>query len=341
MTTAGPDGRYRTFAGQAEDPFFLDLRVFDLLYGGDFSESGDDTLAGFNVNSVALQVPRNALAMRGNGRDEPDHRRLDDHRPSRRRRQLPPGLSARQPAGQRGGHPAQGQEPVQRLGPAKDDAQFLDYVTKPELPKLIEAVYGVNAPAEPRDDLVSVFLTGVEGLNQPAGVNPSEQLRLNMSDPGLRRPGARSASSAATPRASRTVAAWPTTSSTSPSRSSRASSSASRTTSPMVSRPTTWSSGTVPLPGPACERQRRGAAPGDDAGSEGAAERRRGVPRRPHRERVPAAPAHRRRWWRRARRRRPDGADAPTAPAAAGGLIRSGPAARPRGRTPDLRGPHA
>ncbi len=37
---------------------------------------------------------------------------------------------------------------------------------------------------EPRNDLVSVFLTGVEGLNQPKGkVTPSEQLRLNMSTP--------------------------------------------------------------------------------------------------------------------------------------------------------------
>ncbi|MEJ7743845.1 MAG: DUF4331 family protein [Nocardioidaceae bacterium] len=33
-----------SFAGQADDPFFLDLRIFDLLYGGDLSETGDDTL---------------------------------------------------------------------------------------------------------------------------------------------------------------------------------------------------------------------------------------------------------------------------------------------------------
>ena len=31
------------FAGQADDPFFLDLRVFDLLYGGNLSEAGHDT----------------------------------------------------------------------------------------------------------------------------------------------------------------------------------------------------------------------------------------------------------------------------------------------------------
>ncbi|MDQ3273637.1 MAG: DUF4331 domain-containing protein, partial [Actinomycetota bacterium] len=51
------DGGEQTFAGQADDSFFLDLRVFDLLYGGDLSEVGVDTLAGYNVNTIAFQVP--------------------------------------------------------------------------------------------------------------------------------------------------------------------------------------------------------------------------------------------------------------------------------------------
>jgi hypothetical protein len=61
------------------------------------------------------------------------------------------------------------------------DAQFLPKVQEPELPKLIESIYKMPAPATPRDDLVSVFLTGVDGLNKPANGTPSEQLRLNMS----------------------------------------------------------------------------------------------------------------------------------------------------------------
>ena len=47
----------KTWAGQSDDAFFLDLRVFDLLYGANLTEVGDDTLAGFNVNTLALQVP--------------------------------------------------------------------------------------------------------------------------------------------------------------------------------------------------------------------------------------------------------------------------------------------
>jgi Domain of unknown function (DUF4331) len=37
----------------------------------------------------------------------------------------------------------------------------------------------------PRSDLVAAFLTGVKGLNQPAGVTPAEELRLNTTTPAL------------------------------------------------------------------------------------------------------------------------------------------------------------
>ena len=36
----------KSFAGQADDSFFLDLRVFDLLYGTNLKEAGNDTLTG-------------------------------------------------------------------------------------------------------------------------------------------------------------------------------------------------------------------------------------------------------------------------------------------------------
>ena len=65
----------------------------------------------------------------------------------------------------------------------KDDGQFAQYVTHPALPVLIQALFGVTPPAVPRADLVSVFLTGLPGLNQPANVSPAEILRLNTSTP--------------------------------------------------------------------------------------------------------------------------------------------------------------
>ena len=65
----------------------------------------------------------------------------------------------------------------------KDDGQFAQYVTHPSLPVLIQALFGVTPPAVPRMDLVSVFLTGVPGLNKPANVSAAEMLRLNTSTP--------------------------------------------------------------------------------------------------------------------------------------------------------------
>ena len=65
----------------------------------------------------------------------------------------------------------------------KDDGQFAQYVTHPSLPVLIQALFGVTPPAVPRADLVSVFLTGINGLNKPANVAASEMLRLNTSTP--------------------------------------------------------------------------------------------------------------------------------------------------------------
>ena len=69
-----------------------------------------------------------------------------------------------------------------------DDIQFLGYVQHPEAAGLLHALFGLSVPDEPRDDLVTVFLTGVPGLNQPANVKPAELLRLNMMIPPTRKP---------------------------------------------------------------------------------------------------------------------------------------------------------
>ena len=187
-----------TWAGQSDDAFFLDLRVFDLLYGANLSEVGDDTLAGFNVNTLALQVPKSDLAQGGNAESNPIIGIWSTT--SRRSERI-----YRTSGGDRSrGHFVQ----VSRLGnplvnevvipvglkdyfnsskPIQDPAA-LPLVQDPELPHLLNAVYGTEVPdSDPntdgvqRADLISVFLTGVEGLNMPTNVTPGEMLRLNMS----------------------------------------------------------------------------------------------------------------------------------------------------------------
>jgi hypothetical protein len=69
------------------------------------------------------------------------------------------------------------------------DAQFAAYVTNPTLPALVEVLFGsagAKAPTNfPRNDLVTTFLTGVKGLNQPVNVTAAEMLRLNTSTPAV------------------------------------------------------------------------------------------------------------------------------------------------------------
>ena len=189
-----------TWAGQSDDAFFLDLRVFDLLYGANLKEVGDDTLAGFNVNTLALQVPKTDLAKGGNADANPIIGIWSTTSRKSTRVQLGDGSQRNQ------GRFVQ----VSRLGmplvnevvipvglkdyfnaskPTQDGAA-LGLVQDPELPHLLNAVYGLAVPdSDPmtagiqRADLISVFLTGVDKLNMPEGGTPSEMIRLNMSIP--------------------------------------------------------------------------------------------------------------------------------------------------------------
>lgn len=165
-----------SFAGQADDPFFLDLRVFDLLYGANLKEVGNDTLAGYNVNTVALQVPTRYLVK---GHDPV----IGVHSTVRRRN-----AAGHYRQVSRLGNPLVnevviplGKKDEFNASDPKDDAQFARFVKDPEVPKLIEQIYKIPAPPGVRKDLVQVFLTGVPKLNQPAHVRPAELLRLNTS----------------------------------------------------------------------------------------------------------------------------------------------------------------
>ena len=195
VVTAGTGGK--AFAGQTNDPFFLDLRVFDLLYGTDFSEVGDDTLRGFNTNTMVLQVPKTEVAKSGNPATNPVVGVWSTA--SRRSTRIQKADGTQSFRGRwvqlsRLGMPLVN-EVVVPVGAKdyfngskpKDDEQFLGAVDDPELPRLIEAVYGIEAPDSnddkpgiQRDDLIQVFLTGIPELNQPANVEPAEMLRLNL-----------------------------------------------------------------------------------------------------------------------------------------------------------------
>jgi Domain of unknown function (DUF4331) len=72
--------------------------------------------------------------------------------------------------------------------PKNDATNFAPYVTNPTFPALVQSLFpSAVAPTNfPRTDLVTVFLKGIKGLNQPANVAvPAEMLRLNTSIPAV------------------------------------------------------------------------------------------------------------------------------------------------------------
>ncbi len=183
------------FAGQRDEGFYVDLAVFDLLGVG--SGVVEDSTAGFNVSTLAIQVPKSALARGGTTPTSPnDPAAIIGVWSTASRfatRTLSPGGQTHSGAlvqVSRLGNPLVNEAVIDLA--RKDafngleptgDAAALDRVTDPEVPKLLKLVFNVDSPPAPRNDLVTIFLTGIPGLNQPAGVRASEMLRLNMAIP--------------------------------------------------------------------------------------------------------------------------------------------------------------
>lgn len=210
------------FAGQRLDPFYVDLgSIFDL---GDLRpfqnyflipsspKPGVNALAGFNVHSIALQVPIRRLTSRSS---------------------LPSSVKAadatlgiwtaasRQKSKIIGSPPAGPFVQVSRLGnplvneviipmgakdtwnsqPPSADSQFAKYFANPGLADLLPVLYpqafpnlkALNAAGTARADLEAILLTGlpsgiVPGFQNYTGSTKADMLRLNVAVPPSRSP---------------------------------------------------------------------------------------------------------------------------------------------------------
>jgi hypothetical protein len=198
------NGEGQFYAGQRADPFFVDLGVFDLLALRPLqslhkvvplmNEPGVNSLSGFNVQTIALQIPITRLTSDGQAPKADGSNSVIGVWATTSRQQTRV-LSADGSSNTSGdwvqisrlGNPLVN-EVVVPIG-VKDhfnasqptgDSAYLPAVQNPEAAGLITALYGVPVPPAPRNDLVTIFLTGIPGLNQPPNVMPSEMLRLNM-----------------------------------------------------------------------------------------------------------------------------------------------------------------
>lgn len=198
-------GGIKVFAGQRDDPFYVDLgSIFDLGGLRPFNaahvlpltaDAGVDGVGGYNTHSIAIQVPIDQLTV---NRTRPKDPAAKDatigiyasaSRPSVR-------VISRNGTQRQTGNMVQ----VSRLAnplinevvipigrkdywnsqyPA-NDSQFASYYLKPELAGLINTLYPAlpDTRTENRSDLVAILLTGVPGLNN-TGDTQADLLRLN------------------------------------------------------------------------------------------------------------------------------------------------------------------
>jgi hypothetical protein len=203
--TSLPDGS-KVFAGQVDDPFYVDLgSIFDLGGLRPFNAfhllplqpaGGIDNVAGYNTHAIALQIP---IAKIGTTQSKV----LGIYASASRQ-----AVTVRLRGKEKTAGP---QIPVSRLGnplineviiplgqkdfwngsDPKDDAQFVDRYRSPELAGLINLLYPAlpDTPTTGRDDLVAVLLTGIGAVPgvtdnfNSTGPRKADLLRLNYTIP--------------------------------------------------------------------------------------------------------------------------------------------------------------
>ena len=226
----------RVFAGQREDPFYIDLgAVFDTLdlrrtplplltTAEDANDTvnpfGVDMLSGFNVHSIALEVPASLLTKDGKAPGSTAFPVLGAYTSTSRQAQRV--LNGNGSVSYKGdwiqierlANPLVNEAIIgtkdkdhwNSVDP-NNESQFKDYYLNPRLALALELVFNVPAAKTNRTDLVNLLLK-----YQPTDNHLSELLRLNLSVPptafGSQKrlgPLAHDASGASTPD----PAAWP------------------------------------------------------------------------------------------------------------------------------------
>jgi hypothetical protein len=204
----------KVFAGQRDEGFYIDVGgVFDTLKLKSIGISGGvDSTAGFNVSTIAIEVPIQELTRSGAVPSGPTATDAVIGVWAASSRQRISVLRSNR-------FDDNGDEPlvagpfqqVSRLGsplvneliiPLKlkdrfnastpaDDSQFAQFVLNPQLAQLLSAAYGITVPQTSRNDLVAIFATGipVNGITGPnyttflSDGRPHEMLRLNVAIP--------------------------------------------------------------------------------------------------------------------------------------------------------------
>ncbi|MFN6964745.1 MAG: DUF4331 domain-containing protein [Pyrinomonadaceae bacterium] len=200
----------KVFAGNRDEYFYIDLGVFDALNLRSVGATGGiDQTKNYNVSEIAIEVPIQELTRSGaipSGPTAPDAVIGVWATASRRTtRVITPSGNRNNEGGfvqvSRLGNPLVNEvviplglkDAFNSLSPAVDGTipQVVQAILDPELARLLRAVYGINIPPPPRNDLVSIFATGIP-VNSVTGPNYTtflsdgtahEYIRLNVAIP--------------------------------------------------------------------------------------------------------------------------------------------------------------
>jgi hypothetical protein len=197
-------GSIKTFAGQRDDPFFVDLgSVFDLAGLRQFNslhaifpcllnacpdEAGHDGVANFNTHTIALQFPAVFLSKPGKptigvyaSASRQQMRMLNNDGTESHSGEWIQVSRLGQPLINEVVIPIGQKDQWNRYAP-ENDSQFESLYLSPEVTKLENLLYAAldDANTTNRTDLVAILLTGVPGLNF-TGNTRSDMLRLNTS----------------------------------------------------------------------------------------------------------------------------------------------------------------
>jgi Domain of unknown function (DUF4331) len=207
----------RVFAGTVDDPFYIDLgAAFDSLnfrkgtsrtIGGvltaaqdadDNTNTAPDFVSGYNVNTIAIEVPISMLTRTGTkvAASNPAATiglwgTTSRPRITVRRAPLPEEDSGGWSQVQRMANPlineliiGTGDKDFWSMSQPVNDSQFAHYALDPLLARVLNAVYGINIPPPPRDDLLLLvqYLPPIAASGTPKGP-VADLLRLNTGVP--------------------------------------------------------------------------------------------------------------------------------------------------------------
>ena len=198
-------GGGKVFAGQRDDPFFVDLgATFDgiNLEGRAAQKKAVDDLAGYGVHSIVLQVPEERVTKDGDEVDSAkDRNAVVGVWASTERRRVSVLASHNDDDGDdyvqvsRLGNPLVNEvvipvgkkDQFNRTTPDRDAELYGQFVVKPELAAVLNLLFSVGAPETNRLDIVQAVLQGLPGLNQhgsdPKKAKPVDTIKLNLGVP--------------------------------------------------------------------------------------------------------------------------------------------------------------